>query len=115
MKLFNFGKEPAPTAIYKYTQTENYRNFKRIKLSSYGYKTAEKNIKELANKDLTDATIEIKIFDDKTPRAEVYIMRRQVGTIWPRSFDKYSSMKRGGIKGARIEIRDGDAYLFYKI
>ena len=45
-------KQEKPNVFYVYTQTENYKGFKRIKLSSYGYARALDGIKALADADL---------------------------------------------------------------
>ena len=120
MALFNFGKkktssDPKPDAVYTYLQTENYRGFKRIKLSSYGYKPAEDGIRALDGKGLSGSEIKISVFLDEYPRAVVNIGKHEVGTIWKRSFDKFDAVKNGKIDAVRLEIRDGDSYLLYKV
>ena len=103
-----------PAAFYIYTQSENYRGFKRYKLSSYGHTPAENGIRKLTGKDLTGANIKISIFDDEYPRAVVSVAGNEVGTIWKHSFDKFNDVKSGRIEAVRLEIRDGESYLFYK-
>lgn len=117
MSLFGKKKKKPvakPAAFYIYTQTENYRGFKRIKLSSYGHAPAEGGIRKLTGKDLTGANIKISIFEDEYPRAVVSVAGNEVGTIWKHSFDKFNDVKSGRIEAVRLEIRDGESYLFYK-
>lgn len=108
-------KQEKPDRFYIYTQTENYRGFKRIKLSSYGHEPAEAGIRALSDADLTGAKIKIDIFEDDYPRAVFSVGKHEVGTIWKRSFDKYTALKNGKISAIRLEIRDGESYLFYKV
>ena len=118
VKMMLFKKKPKqekPDAFFVYTQTENYRGFKRIKLSSYGYKPAEDGIRALADADLTGADIKISIYGGDSPRAVFSVGKHEVGTIWKRSFDKYTALKNGKISAVRLEIRDGESYLFYKV
>lgn len=108
-------KQEKPEKFYIYNQTENYRGFKRIKLSSYGYKPTEDGIRALADADLTGAEIKMSIFGGEYPRAVVSVGKHEVGTIWEHSFDKFPALKSGKISALRLEIRDGSAYLFYKV
>ena len=108
-------KQAKPDAFFIYDQQEHYRGFKRIKLSSYGHKPAEDGIRALADTDLTGANIKISIFEDEYPRAVVSVDKHEVGTIWKHSFDKFNALKRGKIDKVRLEIRDGDSYLFYHL
>lgn len=112
--FFRKKKEPAPDVAFTYTQSENYRGFKRIKLSSYGYKPAEDGIQALTGKDLAGSDIKLSIYMDDSPRAMVSVNGTAVGTIWKHSFDKFTSLKNGKITAVRVEIRDGESYLFYK-
>ena len=112
--FFRKKKEPVPDVAFTYPQSEHYNGFKRIKLSSYGYKPAEDGIQALTGKDLAGSKIKISIFMDDSPRAMVTIDGTAVGTIWKRSFDKFTSLKNGKITAVRVEIRDGESYLFYK-
>lgn len=117
MSLFGKKKKKPvgkPAVFYIYTQSENYRGFKRYKLSSYGHAPAEDGIRKLADKDLTGANIKISIFEDEYPRAVVSVAGNEVGTIWKHSFDKFNDVKSGRIEAVRLEIRDGESYLFYK-
>ena len=116
-----FGKKkkqtaPAaePVAVYTYPQTKNYRGFKRYKLSSYGYEPAQVGIKWLSGSDLSDATITMSIFMDY-PRATFSVDGNVVGAIWEHSFDNFPALRDGKVSAVRLEIRDGDAYIFYKI
>lgn len=106
---------PKPDAVYSYPQTQNYRGFKRIKLSSYGYQPALDGIRALADADLSDATIKISIYEDESPRGMVSVGTHEVGTIWRHSFDQFGALKNGKISALHLEIRDGEPYLFYKI
>lgn len=119
MGLFNKKKKtapaPTPSAFYIYNQTENYRGFKRIKLSSYGYEPALDGIRALTDVDLTDAEIKISIFDGDSPRAVVSVGKHEVGTIWQHSFDKFHALRSGKVEAVRLEIRDGESLLFYKV
>ena len=108
-------KQKKPDVFYVYTQTDNYKNFKRIKLSSYGYRPALDGIRRLADADLSDAEIKISVFGGDSPRAVVSVGKDIAGTIWQHSFDKFSALKNGKVSAVRLEIRDGDAYLFYKV
>lgn len=108
-------KQEKPDVFYVYTQTENYKGFKRIKLSSYGYQPALDGIRRLADADLSGADIKISVFGGDSPRAVVSVGKDIVGTVWQRSFDKFSALKNGKVSAVRLEIRDGDAYLFYKV
>ena len=108
-------KQEKPDAFFVYTQTESYRGFKRIKLSSYGHKPAMDGIHFLADADLTGAEIKISIYGGEYPRAVVSVGNHEVGTIWKHSFDKFPSLKAGKVDAVRLEIRDGESYLFYKI
>ena len=106
---------PKHEAVYTYPQTEDFRGFKRIKLSSYGYKPAEDGIRALAGKDLAGSDIKLSIYMDDSPRAMVSVNGTAVGTIWKHSFDKFTTLKNGKIVAVRVEIRDGESYLFYKV
>ena len=108
-------KQEKPDAFYVYTQTENYKGFKRIKLSSYGYQPALDGIRRLADADLSGADIKISVFGGDSPRAVVSVGKDIAGTVWQHSFDKFSALKNGKVSAVRLEIRDGDAYLFYKV
>lgn len=115
-----FGKKkkstaPQPDVVYTYPQTENYRGFKRYKLSSYGYQPAQDGIRALTGVDLTGSRIAVSIFNDDSPRAVISVDKHVVGTIFDYSFDKFSALKNGKITAIRLEIRDGDSYLFYKV
>ena len=108
-------KKEKPIAVFSYTQAEHYRGFKRIKLSSYGYAPALDGIKALADADLSGSRIEASIFGGDSPRAVVSVGKHEVGTIWEHSFDKFAALRSGKVVAVRVEIRDGDAYLFYKV
>lgn len=108
-------KKEKPTAVFSYAQAEHYKGFKRIKLSSYGYQPALDGIRRLADADLSGAEIKISVFGGDSPRAVVSVGKDIVGTIWKHSFDKFSALKNGKVSAVRLEIRDGDAYLFYKV
>lgn len=108
-------KKEKPAAVFSYTQAEHYRGFKRIKLSSYGYAPALDGIKALADADLSGSRIEVSIYGGDSPRAVVSVGKHEVGTIWQHSFDKFSALKNGKVSAVRLDIRDGDAYLFYKV
>ena len=112
--FFRKKKEPVPDAAFTYPQSENYRGFKRIKLSSYGYKQAEDGIQALTGKDLAGSDVKLSIYMDDSPRAMVSVNGTAVGTIWKHSFDKFTTLKNGKIAAVRVEIRDGESYLFYK-
>ena len=114
-QMLFFKKKPKPAASYTYTQAEDYKGFKRLKLSSYGHEPAEAGIRALSDADLTGAKIKIDIFEDDYPRAVFSVGKHEVGTIWKRSFDKYTALKNGKISAIRLEIRDGESYLFYKV
>ena len=60
--FFRKKKEPVPDVAFTYPQSEHYNGFKRIKLSSYGYKPAEDGIQALTGKDLAGSKIKISIF-----------------------------------------------------
>lgn len=107
-------KEPTPDVAFTYPQSEHYRGFKRIKLSSYGYKPAEDGIRALTGKDLAGSDVKLSIYMDDSPRAMVSVNGTTVGTIWKHSFDKFTTLKNGKIAAVRVEIRDGESYLFYK-
>ena len=117
MSLFGKKKKKPvakPSVFYIYTQAEHYRGFKRIKLCSYGHAPAEDGIRKLTGKDLSGANIKIGIFEDEYPRAVVSVAGNEVGTIWKHSFDRFDDVKSGQIEAVRLEIRDGESYLFYK-
>lgn len=106
---------PKPSAVFTYPQTKNYRGFKRIKLSSYGHQPALDGIEALSGSDLSDATITINVFVDDNPRAVVCVDQYEVGTIWKRSFDQFGALLGGKVSAVRLEIRDGESFLFYKV
>ena len=108
-------KQEKPDVFYVYTQTENYKGFKKIKLSSYGYQPSLDGIRRLADADLSGTEIKISIYGGDSPRAVVSVDKDIAGTIWQHSFDKFSALKNGRMSAVRLEIRDGDAYLFYKV
>lgn len=116
--LFRKKKKPTapqPDMVYTYPQTENYRGFKRYKLSSYGHQPAQDGIRALTGVDLTDSRITVSVFGGDSPRAVISVGQHEVGTIWKHSFDKFTTLKSGKISAIRLEIRDGDSYLFYKV
>ena len=113
--LFLGKKKNKPTAFYIYSQSEDYKGFKRIKLSSYGHKPAEDGIRALSNKDLSGENIKVSIYEGEHPRAVISVGKYEVGTIWKDSFDKFNALKSGKISKMRLEIRDGDSYLFYLV
>ena len=84
---------PKPDAVFTYPQTKNYRGFKRIKLSSYGYQPALDGIAALSGTDLTGATITITVFTDDNPRAVVSEGQYEVGAIWKHSFNQWTARK----------------------
>lgn len=115
-----FGKKkkstaPQPDVVYTYPQTENYRGFKRYKLSSYGHQPAQDGIRALTGVDLTGSRISVSVFGGDSPHAVISVGQHEVGTIWKHSFDKFTALKNGKIPAVRLEIRDGDSYLFYKV
>ena len=105
-------KKEKPAAIYEYTQAENYKGFKRYKLSSYGHQAALDGIQALSDADLTGANINISVYDGEYPRAVVTVNNHEIGTIWKDSFDKFNAIKTGKLAAVRVEIRDRDSYLF---
>ena len=119
MGLFKKKKKtepkPVPPIAYAYTQTENYRGFKRIKLSSYGYKPAQDGIHALTGSDLTGAEIQIRVFRDDAPRCVVVVGGYEIGTVWQHSFDQFDALSTGKVEAIRVEIRDGESFLFYKV
>lgn len=54
--------ENIPASEYKFTQSSNFRGFKRFHVSYYGYEPAEKGLKRLMKRgpDLTGAEIVLK-------------------------------------------------------
>jgi hypothetical protein len=106
---------PEPDAVFTYPQTKNYRGFKRIKLTSYGYQPAQDGIAALSGSDLSDATITIAVFVDEYPRAVVSVGQYEVGTIWQHSFNQFGTLLDGKVSAVRLEIRDGESFLFYKV
>lgn len=108
------NKEPMPDAAFTYPQSENYRGFKRIKLSSYGYAPALDGIKALADADLSGSRIEVSVFGGDSPRAVVSVGSHELGTVWDR-YDAFDVLRSGKVAAVRVDIRDGDAYLFYKV
>lgn len=107
---------PKPDAVFTYPQTKNYRGFKRIKLTSYGYQPAMNGIAAVSKMDLTDATIDILLVTKTdSPYAIVKVGPHHVGTIWKRNFDQFGALLDGRVSAVRLEINDGDSYLFYKI
>lgn len=111
-------KQTAPTAAisYKYIQSDNYRGFKRLRLTAYGYAPAMKGVKAVSKMDITGAEITINIIGGEHTRAEVYVGRHHVGTIWKQAFDEFSIFKNGKVQAVRVEIRNGnESYLFYKV
>ena len=104
---------PKPKAVYTYPQTEDFRGFKRIKLSSYGYKPAQDGIRALTGKDLSGSKIKISIFADDNTRAVVSVDDHILGSIWER-FDNFDLLRRGKIAAVHLVVEDGDAVLFYK-
>ena len=109
-------KKEKPAAVFSYTQAEHYRGFKRIKLSSYGYAPALDGIKALADADLSGSRIEVSIYGGEYPRAAVSVGKHEVGTIWEYSYgDVYKALRSGKVAAVRVDIRGGDAYLFYKV
>ena len=106
-------KTETKASEYNYEQSKNYRGFKRVKLSSYGHKLSEAGIAVLTGSDLSDAAINIRVIADQYPRVEVRVNGNQVGTIWKRSNEEYYQwFKSGSVDKARVEISDGDSYLF---
>lgn len=108
-------KKEKPAAVYSFTQTENYRGFKRTKLSSYGYKPAMDGIAYLSNVDLTGAEIKISIYGGEHPRAVASVGSHEAGTMWEYNSTAFGLFKNKKVEAVRLEIRDGDAYLFYKM
>ena len=109
-------KSGYPETTYKFTQAEDFRGFKRIKLSSYGYAPAQDGIRAVSAMDLTGKEIQLVVVDKpKEPYVVVLVGKHHVGTIFKHNFDKFSSLKAGKVSAARLEIRDGDAYLFCKM
>lgn len=45
----------------------------------------------------------------------VTVNNHEIGTIWKDSFDKFNAIKTGKLAAVRVEIRDRDSYLFYKV
>lgn len=118
MMLFKKKKKPtapAPLAIFNYSQTKNYRGFKRYKLSSYGHEPAQDGIAALRDADLTDSQISISVIMDEYPRAVICVDQYEVGTIWRHSFDQFPALMDGKVSAVRVEIRDGESFLFYKV
>lgn len=116
MALFGKKKSEYPETSYTYKQSEDYQGYKRIKLSSYNYKPAQDGIRALSGKDLTGSTIKITVVSKPgAPYATVMVGKHIVGTIFKTSFDKFTSLKNGKVDGIRLEIQDGDSYLFYHI
>lgn len=107
-------KKEKPAAVFGYTQAERYRGFKRIKLSSYGHAPAMNGIRALADADLSGAVITVSIFGGDSPRAVVSIGSHELGTVWDR-YDAFDALRSGEVAAVRVEVRDEDAYLFYKV
>ncbi len=107
---------PNPDAVFTYPQTKNYRGFKRIKLTSYGYKPAQDGIAAVSKMDLTDATIDILLVTKTdSPYAIVKVGPHHVGTIFSSNFDHFGALLDGKVSAVRLEVRDGESYLFYKV
>lgn len=119
MSLFNFGKKSKsgyPETTYTFTQTENYKGFKRIKLTSYGYEPAQAGIKAVSKMDLTGKDISIIVVDKpSSPYAIVKVGKHHIGTIFKNSFSDFSKLKTGKVSAVRVEIRDGESFIFYKV
>ena len=107
-------KKEKPAAVFSYTQAEHYRGFKRIKLSSYGHEPAMNGIKTLADADLSGSVITVSIYGGEYPRAVVSVGSHELGTVWDR-YDAFDALRSGKVAAVRVDIRDGDAYLFYKV
>jgi hypothetical protein len=45
----------------------------------------------------------------------VCVGQYEVGTIWKRSFDQFGALLGGKVTAVRLEIRDGESFLFYKV
>jgi len=107
---------PEPDAVFTYPQTKNYRGFKRIKLTSYGYQPAQDGIAALSGVDLANATIDILMMDKPgSPYAIVKVGPHHVGTIFKSNFDQFGALRDGKVSAVRLEIRSGESFLFYKV
>ena len=115
MSLFGKKKKKPVGINYVYSQAENHDGFKRVKLTSYGYKPAMNGINALSGKDLSKAEIKITVIEDEYPRAVVSVKNHQVGTIFKRNFDNFNALKKGKFNHVHLVIEDGESHLFYKV
>lgn len=97
-----------------YIQSDSFRGFKRTKLTAYGYNPALDGIKALTGKDLKGAEITtIFVEKPKAPYLLIMVGNHHVGTL----FDNFSGLdlfRNGSVKAVHLDIKDGNAYLFYK-
>jgi hypothetical protein len=120
MALFGIKKKDAPVVYpektYIYKQSKNYRGYKRIRLTSYNYQPAQDGIRALSGADLSEADIKITVVDKPgEPYATVMVGPHLAGTIFRSSFDRFDDLRDGKVVGVRLEVRDGESYLFYKV
>lgn len=115
MALFGKKKKKPAGINYLYSQAENHDGFKRVKLSSYGYKPAMNGVDALSGKDLSKAEIKITVIEDEYPRAVVSVKNHEVGTIFKRSFSNFDLIKKGKINQVYLVVEDGESHLFYKV
>lgn len=118
MMLFKKKKtEPKPRVVssHEYIQSNTYRGYKRQKLSSYGYQPALEGISALSGLDLTGANIRLDYINDEYKCVQVYVGPHLAGTIWDYSCANFADIIGGKVASVRVEIRDGESYLFYKV
>lgn len=96
-----------------YKQSHSFRGFKRIKLSSYGHKPSLDGIAAFTDKDLSEATITVRVIKGENSRAEVYVDGQQVGTVWADSWTEcFEDLKNNRVDKVMVLIQDGESYLF---
>ena len=97
-----------------YKQSHSFRGFKRIKLSSYGNKESLDGIAAFTDKDISEATITVRVIKGENSRAEVYVEGQQVGTVWADSgwAEYYEDLKNNRVDKVMVRIEDGESYLF---
>lgn len=132
MKLFDLFKtppaadsDPSKTLLsMTFKHSKGFRGFKRIRLTTYGDKVAQKNIKKLLDAEISDVTLTVKVdnknFTEPEYLIDVAVDGLHIGTHYANGDNsRIDAVRSGMVDKVHIRLEDGgdrfNSYLFIHI
>lgn len=108
MKIFDLLKKGKKN-IMMFTQSNNFKGYKKIGIISHGNQTAEKNLKALYSEKLNDKQIRIEQFTYSNNESfHIYFNNMLIGTIFPDTSaakpEAINALLNGKISEAYVKI-----------